>query len=141
MPWNRMVGEGLLHYGYREQAAQLMSNLVATISNSLTQDRSFRRSYHALTGAGLGETHALTGIIPVGLFLETLGVRLISGQKVALSGFNPFPWPVTVKYRGLTILRQKDKTIVIFPDSQTVTVTDPKPHLVSLQALERQNGA
>jgi hypothetical protein len=60
-------------------------------------------------------------------------VRLISPRRVALAGNNPFPWPVTVKYRGLTILRQKDKTIVIFPDNQTVTVTDPEPRLVSLQ--------
>jgi hypothetical protein len=81
----------------------------------------------------LGEYSALSGIAPVGLFLETLGVRLISPQRVAIEGINPFPWPVTVKYRGLTILRQKDKTIVIFPDNQTVTVTDPEPQLVALQ--------
>ncbi len=135
LPWNRLVCEGLLRYGYREQAAQLLTNLIAAIERSLVQDNAFRRAYHAITGNGLGEANALSGIIPVGLFLETLGVRLISPQKVALSGINPFPWPVTVKYRGLTVLRQKDKTIVIFPDSQTVTVTDPEPRIVSLQAL------
>ncbi|MCC7130869.1 MAG: hypothetical protein IT297_10780, partial [Anaerolineae bacterium] len=85
------------------------------------------------TGQPAGEFNSLSGLAPLGLFLETLGVRLISSKKVGLTGFNPFPWLVTVKYRGITILRQKDKTIVIFPDSQTVTVTDPEPRIVSLE--------
>jgi hypothetical protein len=139
LPWNRLVIEGLLRYGYREQAAQLLTRQIAAIVKSLTQERTFRQAYHADSGAGLGEFNALSGIAPVGLFLETLGVRLISSQRVALAGINPFPWPVTVKYRGLTILRQKDKTIVIFPDNQTVTVTDPEPRLVSLEQYENGN--
>ncbi len=133
-PWNRLVIEGLIRYGYREQAAQLMTRHLAAIVKSLAQEHTFRSAHHADSGAGLGEYGALSGIAPVGLFLETLGVRLISHQKVALAGINPYPWPVTVKYRGLTILRQKEQTIVIFPDNQTVTVTDPEPRLVALQA-------
>ena len=133
LPWNWLIARGLVRYGYREQAAQLLTRLISAILKSLAQEHTFRRAYHADTGAGSGEYTALSGIAPVGLFLETLGVRLISPQRVALAGNNPFPWPVTVKYRGLTILRQKDKTIVIFPDNQTVTVTDPEPRLVSLQ--------
>jgi hypothetical protein len=136
LPWNRLVIEGLVRYGYRELAAQLLTRQLAAIVKSLAQERTFRRAYHADSGAGLGEYSALSGIAPVGLFLETLGVRLISHQKVALAGINPYPWPVTVKYRGLTILRQKEQTIVIFPDNQTVTVTDPAPRLVALQADE-----
>ena len=132
LPWNWLIARGLVRYGYREQAALLLTRLISAILKSLAQEHTFRRAYHADTGAGSGEYTALSGIAPVGLFLETLGVRLISPRRVALAGNNPFPWPVTVKYRGLTILRQKDKTIVIFPDNQTVTVTDPEPRLVSL---------
>jgi hypothetical protein len=56
-----------------------------------------------------------------------------------LSGNNPFPWPVTVKYRGLTIMRQQGKTSVIFPDGQTVETDDPEdgdiaPRTISLEA-------
>ena len=136
LPWNRLIIEGLIRYGYHELAAELLSRQMSAIVKSLAQERTFRRAYHADTGAGLGEFTALSGTASVGLFLEILGVRLISSQRVALAGKNPFPWPVTVKYRGLTILRQKDKTIVIFPDNQTVTVTEPEPRLVTLQAQE-----
>ena len=136
MAWNSMIGTGLVRYGYRQQAAELVSRLMGAVIYSLKRDRAFRRSYHAETAQGQAEFHALTGLAPLGLFLEVLGVRLISSKRVGLSGFNPFPWPVTVKYRGMTIMRQKDKTVVIFPDGQTVTVSDPEPRLVSLEPQE-----
>jgi hypothetical protein len=131
--WNTLIGEGLLHYGYRAQAADLVTRLMNAVIQSARREGAFRRYYHAETGQGMGERNALNGLAPLGLFLQTLGVRLISPNRVALSGVNPFPWPVTVKYRGITVLRQKDKTIVIFADGQTVTVTDPAPRIVSLE--------
>jgi uncharacterized membrane protein len=74
------------------------------------------------------------------LFLDTLGVRIESprgssstrtGQRVVLSGKNPFPWSVTVKYRGLTITRHANQTVVVFSDGQTVTLDDPTDAVVS----------
>ncbi|MEW5868941.1 MAG: hypothetical protein AB1894_06670 [Chloroflexota bacterium] len=134
LPWNTLIGEGLVQYGYRQVAAELLIRLMSAVIQSLKQDRAFRRTYHADSGHGQGERNALSGLAPLGLFLEVLGVRPISPHRVALAGFNPFPWPVTVKYRGLTVLRQKDKTIVIFPDGQTVTISDPAPRIVSLES-------
>jgi hypothetical protein len=133
LPWVALIGEGLVAYGYRTEAAELVSRVMAAAVQNLKREGSFRRYYHAETGQGLGERDALGGLPPAGLFLETLGVRLISPHRVALAGFNPFPWPVTVKYRGLTVLCQKDKTQVVFPDGQTVTVDDPEPRIVSLE--------
>jgi hypothetical protein len=65
--------------------------------------------------------------------METLGVKILSAKKIMLSGFNPFPWPITVKYRGLTILRLKDRSSVIFPDGQVMEIDDPTPLLVTLE--------
>jgi hypothetical protein len=136
LPWNALIGEGLTRYGHRTQAAELITKLMTAVIQSLKKERAFRRSYHAETGLGQGEFNALSGLAPLGLFLDVLGVRLISPRKVGLAGFNPFPWPVTIKYRGMTIMRQKDKTTVIFPDNQTVHVTDPEPRLVSLEVQD-----
>jgi hypothetical protein len=93
----------------------------------------FLRTFNASNGEGSGERNILTGLAPLGLFLGALGVRLESPDSVNLQGFNPFPWAVTVKYRGLTIMRQRDKSVVIFPDGQTIEVTDPDPVRVCLQ--------
>jgi hypothetical protein len=133
MPWNEMVGEGLLAYGYRDEAAALVRRLMSAVIQNLKQKRAFSQAYHADNGEGLGERNTLSGLAPLGLFLETLGVRLYTANQVSLSGFNPFPWPVTVKYRGLTILRRKDSTILTFPGGQTTTIEDPSPQMVSLE--------
>lgn len=130
---NCLIGEGLLGYGYQSEAAELVSRLMAGVIKNLKQDGALRRSFNADSGIGIGERSALGGLAPLGLFLEVLGVRLISPHSVHLTGFNPYPWPVTVKYRGLTVLRQKDKSVVIFPDGQTLEVTDPEPKIICIQ--------
>jgi hypothetical protein len=100
---------------------------------NLKRDQSFRRFYHAQTGVGIGERDALVGLAPLQLFLYVLGVKLYSPTRVEIAGRNPFPWPVTVKYRGLTVLRQSDKTTIIFPDGQAVTLDGAEPRIVALE--------
>jgi hypothetical protein len=131
--WNSLIGEGLVRYGYRELAVELTGRLIRNAVKSLKQENAFRRFYQADSGRGLGEPNILHGLAPLNLFMETLGVRIISPQRVVLNGFNPFLWPVTVKYRGLTVLCQKDKTTVIFHDGQTVVIDDPAPCTIALQ--------
>ncbi len=131
LPWNVLIGEGLLGYGLRAEAAQLITRLMAAVIQNLKQQHAFARAYHAESGAGIGERNPVQGLAPLGLFLGALGVRIESPKKVILSGKNPFPWPVTVKYRGLTITRHADRTVVVFPDGQTVTLDDPTDAVVS----------
>lgn len=131
--WNTLHADGLLAYGFRQEAAELVTRMMRAIVANLKRENNFRRYYNADSGRGAGDRDALSGLAPVGLFLRVLGVRILSPYTVDLQGFNPFPWPVTVKYRGLTLLCQKDKTIAIFPDGQTVTVDDPAPCRVSLE--------
>lgn len=133
IPWNTMIGEGLVIYGYRSEAAELVSRLMLAIINSLKTEGAFYRNFHAETGHGSGEKNSLGGLAPIGLFLETLGVRLISPHRVAVEGYNPYPWPVTVKYCGLTVIRQKEKTLVIFPDGQSVNIDSQQPRIISLE--------
>jgi hypothetical protein len=133
MFWNSLVGEGLLEYGYRELAAQLVSKLMTAVINNLKEEGNFRRQYDPETGTGSGDRNAIGGLPPLQLFLKVLGIQIINPWKIRIDGTNPFPWPVTVKYQGLTILRQKEKTVVIFPDGQTTTITGSSPCLVTLE--------
>ena len=131
LPWNQLIGEGMLSYGFRREAARLVAHVMSAVVQNLKRSQAFYRNYHAETGAGLGERNALQGLAPVGLFLQTLGVEILSPMRVSLSGENPFPWPVTVKYRGLTVTRHMDHTDVFFPNGQTVTCADPVDQVVS----------
>ena len=131
LPWNSLIGEGLLGYDLRAEAAQLTSQLMSAVIQNLKQQHAFAYAYNAESGAGIGERNSVQGLAPLGLFLGTLGVRIDSPQRIVLSGKNPFPWSITVKYRGLTITRHADQTLVVFPDGQTVTLDDPTDAMVS----------
>lgn len=133
MIWNRLIGEGMADYGYQEEAVELLTRTMKAIIKSISDEGSFFRYYNAESGESWGERNALGGLAPLGLFLKLLGVQIITSSKVFLSGLNPFPWPVTVKYRGLTILRGRIKTQIDFPDGQTISVTDPSPQIITLE--------
>jgi hypothetical protein len=130
LPWNVLIGEGLLAYGLRQEAANLTARLMTAVIQNLKKQHAFYRAYHAETGAGIGERNAIQGLAPLGFFLDVLGVEIQSSKRLRLSGKNPFPWPVTVKYRGLTVTRQSEKTEIIFPDGQTFSLNDPTDAVV-----------
>lgn len=131
LPWNQLIGEGMLSYGYRREAARLVAHLMSAIIQNLKRSQAFYRNYHAETGAGLGERNALQGLAPVGLFLQTLGLEILSPLRVHLHGENPFPWPVTVKYRGLSVTRHIGQTEILFPNGQSVTRHDPTDAVIA----------
>lgn len=133
LPWCLFISEGLLKYGFRNETAELVTKIMAGINQSLKKDGCFKQNFDANSGEGHGDIDGLWGLAPLGLFLETLGVQIISPRKIRFSGTNPFPWPVTVKFQGMTILRGLEKTQVIFPDGQTILIDDPEPCLVTLE--------
>ena len=132
LPWNQFVVEGLLAYGYQREATRLFSHLMHGILQNLKDNNAFYQRYNAEVGTGIGERNALEGLAPVGLFLQILGVRIISSTRVRLEGQNPFPWAVTVRYRGLVVKREMQKTEITFPNGERVRVTDEAPCTVSI---------
>jgi hypothetical protein len=48
-----------------------------------------------------------------------------------LEGTNPLPWPVTICYKGLVLIRQAEYTDITFPDGKEIRVTDPAACQVS----------
>ena len=109
LPWCLFVGEGMLSYGYRDETADLVTKIMDGINHSLRDAGCFKEYFNADTAEGYGDNDGLRGLAPLGLFLETLGLQIISPGKIKLSGKNPFPWPVTVKFRGMTVLRGPEK--------------------------------
>ena len=122
LPWNLLIAEGLLAYGFRDEAARVFTKTMAAVIHNLKERNAFYQRYHAQTGQGLGERNALNGLVPVGLFLQTLGVHIISDKKVHLEGENPFPWSVTIQFRGLKIIRGMGYTQVTFPNGKSTRV-------------------
>jgi hypothetical protein len=114
--------EGLIQYGERTNAAEVFIRFMKPVIRSLQKELTSNHSYHSDNGTLLGTQNSLRSLVPIGLFLKILGVKIISPFIVEIFGHNPFPWPVTVKYQGLTITKQERKTLIIFPDGQNLTV-------------------
>jgi hypothetical protein len=132
LPWNLLICEGLLSYGFHTDAARLFVHNMTAVIQNLKQDRTFRARYHAERGTGIGERNALSGLAPVGLFMKILGVEILSGTRVSIERENPFPWDVTIEYKGLRVVRGQKQTEVIFANGKSVMVTGTEPTLVEL---------
>src|SRR3990172_1847533 len=123
MMWNTMIGEGLADAGYRAEAAELIRRLMDATLFTLKTEKAFREAYNCDKLEGLGERDYLWGVAPVHLFLRTVGIRIISPRKVWLRGFNPFPWPVTVRWHGVRVTKAGQTTMVKFPSGKKVMIT------------------
>ncbi|MFN3491655.1 MAG: hypothetical protein ACK40V_05485, partial [Anaerolineales bacterium] len=62
-----------------------------------------------------------------------LGVTILSGTKVKLEGKNLFPFTVTIKYKGLTIVRGPEQTTVTFSNGESVIVKEEAACMVEMQ--------
>ena len=133
LPWNVMMGEGLLAYGARDEAINLFQRIMNGIIDNLKRDHAFRKHHHAEKEKAMGERNSLIGLPPLGLFLNILGIRIHSPQKVSINDFNPFPQPVKLKYQGLIIKCESDNTLITFPNGESVRVDDPSPCQISMQ--------
>jgi hypothetical protein len=132
LPWNQLIGEGLLIYGFRAEAASLTAHLMSVVIQNLKQNHAFYQRYHAEKGSGIGERNSLHGFAPLGLFMQTLGVTILSSTKVKLEGRNLFPWPVTIKYKGLSVVRGTEQTVITFINGESVIVKEEQPCIVEM---------
>jgi len=133
LPWTDFILDGLIQYGERKKAAEIFSRMMKPVTQALQNELRLYQSYHSETGKPLGTQNSLTSLVPTGLFLKILGVKIFSSSKVEISGHNPFPWPVTVKYQGLTVVKQEKKTLVIFPDCQSITVDNAEARTITCE--------
>ena len=133
LPYNSLIINGLIRYGERKKAAEIFSRIMKAVVTSLKKDMKFHQFYHCETGNPLGAINSLTSLIPIGSFLEILGVKIFSPTKVEISGSNPFPWSVTIKYRGLTVIQQEKKALIIFPDGQNISIDNNRPQIISIK--------
>jgi hypothetical protein len=130
MLWNTMICEGLIDHGYTQEAVELVSRLMGATIHSLRRDNAFRESYDPDKAQAFGDRGHLWGTAPVHLFLQTLGVRLLSANKIELRAGNPYPWPVMLRWRGVEIRYEKDQCMVTFPNGHQEMVEGEGVHLV-----------
>ena len=130
--WNQLVGEGMVAYGYRKEAAEIFTRNMQAVITGLKTDHAFWSAYDAGTGRGQGERNTLNGLAPVGFLLKLLGLVQISPNQVIVDGLNPFSRSITVQYRGTRVDFFGDRTQVSFANGQTMSVQGGGIHEISL---------
>jgi hypothetical protein len=130
MYWNIMLAEGLLEYGFRKEAAGLIQNLLQAVLHALRRDKAFRESYHPDRPEGFGERDHVAGLMPITLYLKCLGIEIVQPYRFSLRGDNPFPWSVTVRWKGVEIRCHEDHKEVIFPTGEQVRVDGDEEKVV-----------
>jgi hypothetical protein len=130
MYWNALLGEALIKYGYRKEAAGLFQNIMQAIILNLRKEKSFREVYHPEYAKGSGERDHISGLVPIGLFLDCLGIHFIKPDKIYLRGDNPFPMSIKVRWKGIEIICEKDRKEVIFPTGDRLEVVGDGEKLI-----------
>lgn len=130
MPWNHLVGEGLLAYGYRNQAAVLIRYLMEGVVLNLRKYHDFRSPIHAKSGNPMGEFGHLHGMAPLGLLLRTAGIHQFSEKRLIVQIGSPFSHAITVKYKGAGVTLSAKEVIVTSPSGQVVRISEPGLHRI-----------
>lgn len=132
LPLLKLILEGMLNYGYMDEVVDVTKRFMELIKHVFLRDGSFRKSYNVVNGSASGGKDYLEGLLPIGLFLKIIGVQILSPEKVILTGKNPFDRPIKVIFRGLTITRDGESTLVQFPNGQVITATGTEKQLITL---------
>jgi hypothetical protein len=127
---NLLLGEALVAYGFRQEAADLLGSLLNDSLNSLRRDHAVWQSYHPESGEGLGRRNDVRGLPPLSLLLDVLGVGLLSPDRVLLEGKSPFEGRVVLRWRGLTVDRGQAETRVQFADGGSAVVAGEQSVIV-----------
>jgi hypothetical protein len=135
--WNTFIIQGLARSGFKDQAATLFTNLMSAIISGLKYYGGFFPFYNIRDGRPAGTKNALSGLAPLNLFLELVGIRLFSPSKIAIWGQNPFPWPVEIHWQGLSIQRDGAHTDLTFPDGSKYSGNNEKPLVITQESSMR----
>ena len=129
--WNTLIIEGMLRQGFLEESAVIFSNLMGTIIQGLKDFDGFYPYYSSQNGQPAGTKNSVTGLPPIRLFLEIGGIKLFTPNRLATWGVNPFPWPISLQWQGLSLTKDGSNTQVIFPNGAQYTHNGTKPVLIS----------
>jgi hypothetical protein len=134
LPLFCMVAEGLIDYGFIEEATKLVNGVMEAIINVIQLTGHFSEYYHSLNGNGIGRLNHLIGLPPVGLFLKSIGVEIISPEEITVSGKNLYHRDIEIHYQGMDLIRSEKELEVTFRDGQHVRIEGPEKRTIQWRA-------
>lgn len=115
MYWLSLVGEGMIKSGFPHEATILVKRVLDSLCQILERDTHLSQFYHADEYKGFGEDHHVGGIVPLQLFHDVIGIRIVSPQKVWCGGQFTWDQEIRVLQHGVSVKRNTDCIQVDFP--------------------------
>jgi hypothetical protein len=134
--WNTLIIEGLAHQGYNQAAKDLFTNLMNTVAQGFKNFNGFFQNYEVEKRRPVGQRNIVTGLVPIRLFLQIAGIKLFNPNQVAIWGKSPFPWPVEIRWQGLSVMRQDNQTVIVFPNCMQYKSLSEDPVIVTPAILK-----
>ncbi len=119
---NSLIGSGLVNAGFESEAAALFHKLALLGIHSLKENKQFYSNYQADHLVGQGKPGGMSGILPLDLFFDCIGLRLISPSRIWVRPGNPFPEPIKVRWRGIEMEWEEQVVVIRFQDGQVIIV-------------------
>ncbi len=110
--WNALIIESLLQYGYREAAANVLTQHLKTIFSEWQHNGYTNSSYRVADGKGCGDHNGLDGLVPIWPLLKLLGIEFLSNKELIIREFNDLFPPFTVQYERVMLILQKHSTVI-----------------------------
>ncbi len=134
--WLTLVCEGMMKASYGKEAAEILKRVLDMLARVLERDGKLSQFYHADEAKGFGEDHHISGIVPLGLLQDVIGIRIVAADSVWVGGEFYWGTPVSAEQHGLTVRRSSEEIRIDFPSGHSETlpanppwqlVQDPQP--------------
>lgn len=125
--WLTLVCEGMLKAGYRQEATEIVKRLLDALARVLEREGRLAQFYHADEAKGFGEEHHLSGIVPLKLLADVIGILIVAEDSVWLGGKFTWDQPVSVEQHGVTVTRSNDESRVEFPSGHSIALDADAP--------------
>jgi len=110
--WNTLLLEALLQYGYRKEAADILSRLYHGIIQQWTSSGHINSEINPQNGLGSGEHNSMLGLLPIRPLLNLLSIESLEKDQVILQGFNDLFAPFTVQYERVMLILSQNSTVI-----------------------------
>lgn len=134
---NMLVCQGLQKYGYQKEANDIYHRILNVLISDLKNTNSFHDKYYIKDGSPSGSKNSIRGLIPASFFLELIGIDIHNENEIIIHNDIPQEGTVTVKYKGITINKHKNDSVVYHQSGQSIKIQEKDTKLIHISEPER----
>jgi len=122
LPLNMLVCLALIHNNHYDLAIKLFKRWLSTAAAHLTESGALYAIWRADSGASMGKANQLECLLPAGLLLDLMSLRIQINGDLVLESKDPLLFPVRLVYKGTEITVEEKVTTIKPPGRSQITL-------------------